>query len=181
MLMLLVDLAVAGSLTDLDTKYGFRDVQLGTAPTDKMVRIESRGTDGLEVFTRPGDPMGLGGADLVSIQYIFTSERLLLGIEVAAAGDFDCAVLRRSLEIAYGNGVPRAEGRELWAGKRVVLDVAPPPPCKGPHSLAPACRTEGSGPATCLAAFVSTDVIAANVAARRAMVERMAGVAAQEL
>jgi hypothetical protein len=105
----------------LDEENGFRDVKLGTplSAIQKLMPVESQP----DCFTRDGEDLRVGKAQLQRVEYCFQSGTLgrirLVPKEVASGSLLD------EMASLYGLGLEvQAPGRRRWPGKRVQLECS---------------------------------------------------------
>ena len=114
---------VPGSLTNLDERYGFRDLKFEQSfqSCSGMVVIEEDGD--MKFCTRKNDSLQMAGAKLKSIEYGFYRNQFA-NVTVIAATEFDGEMLLKSLEADYGPGrkAPRNITKFYWFGQKVLVD-----------------------------------------------------------
>jgi len=113
----------AGSLADLDARYGFRDLKFEQpiASCKNMVILEDG--DDMKFYTRKDDVLEQGGTKLKPIEYGFYKGKLAC-VTLNVAPDADPAPLLKSLEADFGAGrkSPSKPGKFYWFGQKVLMD-----------------------------------------------------------
>jgi hypothetical protein len=109
-----------GSLTYLDYKNGFRDLQFGDPPKAGMVLREDGGDS--KYYVRPSDDLSIGGAHLSQLIYGFYKNRLE-SVWMATKGFIDSRALLEVLRQAYG---PPSQPNQFmedyqWFGSKVTV------------------------------------------------------------
>jgi hypothetical protein len=112
--------ALAGSLTDLDAKYGFRDLVFGSTLTKDMKLTEDDGDE--KWYNRPHDDLKIGAAVLKEISYGFYQNQLM-SVLIHTTGFVNSRALLQVLTEAYGQGTQDNKFSEdyWWRGNRVRL------------------------------------------------------------
>jgi hypothetical protein len=109
-----------GSLDDLDSKNGFRDLTFGDPPTNSMVLKDEAGEK--KYYTRPEDDLSIGGARADQVIYGFAKNRLST-ILIQTKGLTNSRALLEVLRHAYGPGSQSDPSlpRYTWRGSRVSV------------------------------------------------------------
>jgi hypothetical protein len=143
--LLLVQVASAGSIKDLDKRNGFRDVALtqrcaqidglkGNTAAVKAAVKEGLGQEpskdaapdlGMLHYTRPSDSLEVGRAALLDVTYTCYMDQLM-AVDLVAWGDRNAEPLLGALVEAFGPATTSDEetGAHRWVGKKVVLSFA---------------------------------------------------------
>jgi hypothetical protein len=109
----------AGTITDLDAKYGFRDLKFDSDfdSNGGFLKIGEIGDGGLIAYSRPLDSLRIGEADLSGITYSFYRNKFhSVHLNVVDEGEFNR--LAEVLLKAYGRPQSFTEGVDtyLWQG-----------------------------------------------------------------
>lgn len=114
--------AVAGGLTDLDAKNGFRDAQFGAKfeTFQGMELLEESGD--LKFYRRSADELKIGAAVLESISYGFYKGELM-SVVLKTDGLVNSQALLEALQSAYGPGFQKNKHIPdfWWLGKVVTM------------------------------------------------------------
>lgn len=140
--MLMASVASAGALKDLDKRNGFRDVAL-TQRCDQIEGLKGNtlavkeaikagmGAEpdkerppylGMLQYTRPGDALEVGRAQLLDVSYTCYMDQLM-AVNLVAYGEVNAAPLLGALVEAFGPATKADEenGSYRWTGKKVIL------------------------------------------------------------
>lgn len=140
--LLLIQVASAGSLKDLDKRNGFRDVALTqrcdqidglkgntgavkAAIKDGLGQEPSKDTPpylGMLHYTRPSDGLEVGRAHLLDVTYTCYMDQLM-AVDLVAWGERNAEPLLGALIEAFGPATKSDEdtGAHSWLGKKVLL------------------------------------------------------------
>ena len=120
--LLLSGAAHAQSVTELDAKYGFRDLKFETDTSAVENLTITEATPLRLSATRATDAMKIGGATISRIEYVFFQGRLM-EVDIITKGLVNSKALREALEGQYGQGTVIAQvGQDRnWTGKQVLL------------------------------------------------------------
>ena len=112
----------AQSVTDLDTKYGFRDLKFETDTSAIEGLALSEQKSFRLLAERPDDSRKVGKATLNKIEYGFFQGKLY-EVTLVTKGLVNSKALREALESQFGEGtlVSAAGQNRNWVGKRVRL------------------------------------------------------------
>lgn len=115
-------IATAGSSKALDDKYGFRDLKFESAPdTAKGFLLNEKDGD-TEYYTRRGDQMTIGSANLKFIGYVFYKGKLS-SVRIDASGFANSKTLLEVLSQSYGDPEQPNEliQEYYWFGDKVHM------------------------------------------------------------
>ncbi len=101
-LFLAINANARGSLKDLDSKYGFRDLKFGMQVKDlPKVFLKISEDSGFSVYTRPTDKMQVGRAKLTELKYMFF-DGAFCAVGLKTASSEDTSNLFASIVETYG-------------------------------------------------------------------------------
>lgn len=113
-----------GTIKALDEKYGFRDMTFGTDTTATKDLVYTATTSGLRAYTRPGNSLSIGGAELTSILYGYYKGKFAV-VMAQSEGANNAKSLLDALVATYGYPVrPNPYLKEYyWRGQSVVMTL----------------------------------------------------------
>lgn len=113
-LSLVFVLCSVGAAEIKNSPDGFRGIKWGEPPAKLGARDKLGEVEVMSAYTRQGDEMSIGEAELNEIRYMFVQDRLFLGVVIEAKNKFNCDRLREAMISGYGEPSDDETDDALW-------------------------------------------------------------------